>query len=62
MNSFYSLDEYYNNNSNKHVLGFLDFVNFVLRLLYMLYLFCLFGSHSRFVFIQWCIEHLFNVY
>jgi len=32
MNSFYSVDEYYNNNSNKYVLDLLDFANSFLRL------------------------------
>jgi len=31
MNSFYSLDEYYNNNSNLYVLGFLEFVNSIFK-------------------------------
>ena len=66
MNSFYSLDEYNNNNNNNNnILGFLDFVNFVLRLLWMLclfYLLCLFGIHSRLIFINCFIACLFNIY
>ena len=31
MNSFCSLDEYYNNNSNKYILRFLEFVNSVFK-------------------------------
>jgi hypothetical protein len=38
MNSLYSLDEYYNNNSNEKILDFLDFVSSVLRPSSVLYL------------------------
>ena len=30
--NFYSLDEYYNNSSNKYVLGFLEFINSVFKI------------------------------